>query len=181
MQSNALPAAVQPGFLKIVQDHHGYQGGYLVTNSWGRPLECRLSSSVVPNKVQQILYGRTLEEFLHAELIGKTLIEKTGTAVHLIIVDAPPTLAIRERLDVPVLLIESADAPLDLAGLDGVVHPHASTKGRLLRDGRHEADADQIDALLSMLDSSFDLSEPFQRVREAMTEYRKMGGGQRAA
>ncbi|VTR99842.1 hypothetical protein [Tuwongella immobilis] len=183
MQSNALPAAVQPGFLKIMHDATGYAGGYLVTNSWGRPLECRLSSSVAPNKVQQILYGRTLEEFLHAELIGKTLIEKTSTAVHLLIVDAPATLAMRERLDVPVLLLEPADAPPWPCpeGGDYAVHANVSTKGRLLRSAAHQADAERIDALLAMLDRSFDLSEPFLRVREAMMEYRKMGGSQRAA
>lgn len=54
----------------------GYLGAYLVTNSWGRPLEFRLTTAVNPSKVQQILYGATLETHVVAELIGKALIEK---------------------------------------------------------------------------------------------------------
>ena len=60
------------GFLSIVTDATGVFGGYLVTNAWGRPLEFRLTTAVQPNRVQQILYGPTLTEYLHAELIGKT-------------------------------------------------------------------------------------------------------------
>ena len=57
-----VPAAVRPnlGFLTVVQDGNGYAGGYLVTNPWGRPVEFRLSTAVQPNRVHQILYGKTL-------------------------------------------------------------------------------------------------------------------------
>jgi hypothetical protein len=33
---------------------------------------------VQPNRVQHALYGPTLDEYLHADLIGKTLVEKTS-------------------------------------------------------------------------------------------------------
>src|SRR5438874_9502528 len=74
------PAASALGFLTIVQEQNGYLGGYLVTNLWGRPLEFRLSTAVQPNRVQQILYGPALQPYLCADLIGKTLVEKTATA-----------------------------------------------------------------------------------------------------
>ena len=45
------------GFFTVQREPTGYVGGFLVTNRWGRPLEFRLSSPVLPNKVQQILYG----------------------------------------------------------------------------------------------------------------------------
>ena len=77
------PAPLTLGFLTLLTDGSGVLGGYLLTNSWGRPLEFRLSTAVQPNRVQQILYGPTLTEYLHAELIGKTLIEKTS---------APPSM-----------------------------------------------------------------------------------------
>src|SRR5205823_1031168 len=51
------------GYLTILRDGTGYLGGYLVTNAWGRPLEFRLSSAVQPNRVQQILYGQSLEPY----------------------------------------------------------------------------------------------------------------------
>src|SRR5215475_12294428 len=84
----ALPvASTQLGFLTVLHEASGYLGGYLVTNVWGRPLEFRLSTAVQPNKVQQILYGSTLEPYIHADLIGKTLVEKTSILVQLVLTD----------------------------------------------------------------------------------------------
>src|SRR6516164_11592123 len=88
------------GFLTVLHEANGYLGGYLVTNFWGRPLEFRLSSAVQPNRVQQILYGGTLQSYLHAELIGKTLVEKAGTAVQLLVTDQEPVLDLRLKVEV---------------------------------------------------------------------------------
>ncbi len=65
----------------MLQEANGFLGGYLVTNQWGRPLEFRLSTAVQPNRVQQVLYAGTLEAYLCADLIGKTLVDKAGVAV----------------------------------------------------------------------------------------------------
>src|SRR5579885_2826624 len=75
------------GFLTILQEANGYVGGYLVTNVWGRPLEFRLSSAVQPNRVQQILYGGTLQTYVCGELIGKALVDKAAVAVQLVVTD----------------------------------------------------------------------------------------------
>ena len=91
------------GFLTLLTDNSGVLGGYLLTNSWGRPLEFRLSTAVQPNRVQQILYGPTLTEYLHAELIGKTLIEKTSAPPSLIVTDSVAALALRTKVNVPTL------------------------------------------------------------------------------
>src|SRR5215203_3525963 len=83
---------IQLGFLTVLHEASGYLGGYLVTNGWGRPLEFRLSTAVQPNRVQQILYGQTLTGYLHGELIGKTLVEKTAAAATLIVTDRQAAL-----------------------------------------------------------------------------------------
>src|SRR6266849_1486774 len=88
-------ATLNLGFLTILHESNGYSGGYLVTNSWGRPLEFRLSNAVQPNRVQQILYGGTLQPYICADLIGKTLVEKTAIAVQLILTDREPALDLR--------------------------------------------------------------------------------------
>ena len=64
MTATSATALAQLGFLTIVRDANGFLGGYLVTNLWGRPLEFRLSTAVQPNRVQQILYGHTLNSFI---------------------------------------------------------------------------------------------------------------------
>src|SRR5437667_6269759 len=93
-----------------MHDNNGYMGGYLVTNIWSRPLEFRLSTAVQPNRIQQILYGGTLQPYICADLIGKTLVEKTATAVQCIITDCEPVLELRLRIEMPVacLRIESS-------------------------------------------------------------------------
>jgi len=171
----------QVGFLTIVQEAAGHQGGYLLTNSWGRPLEFRLSSAVQPNRVQQILYGGTLMEYLHAELIGKTLIEKTATTTHLVVTDCAAVLALRTLMDLPVLLLLPRNEEPSWVGKALTAHEQPGTGGVLYRETRFADDAERVERLLAGLDGSFDLSEPFARVREAMTEARKMGGGNRGA
>src|SRR5438552_10444333 len=98
------PANVALGFLTVIQDPSGWVGGYLVTNTWGRPLEFRLTSAVQPNRIQQILYGETLPAYVCGELIGKTLIDKTATVTQWVVTDNPLALDLRLRHDAPVAL-----------------------------------------------------------------------------
>src|SRR3954469_15023122 len=90
------------GFLRVLHEPSGFLGGYLVTNLWGRPLEFRLSTAVQPNRVQQILYAQTLSEYVCGELVGRTLVEKTATAAHLVLTDTREALSVRRAVDVPV-------------------------------------------------------------------------------
>jgi hypothetical protein len=157
------------GFLTVLQEPAGYQGGYLVTNQWGRPLEFRLSTPVQPNRVQQILYGDSLEPFLCADLIGKTLVDKTASPANFVVTDRQAALDLRYRVDVPVALLArvtpgtgesggKAKEPFTLQ-----VHPHFADDDRKLRE------------LMDQLGGPFNMAEPFARIREAIAEARKMG------
>jgi hypothetical protein len=158
------------GFLSVLQEPGGYVGGYLVTNRWGRPLEFRLSSAVQPNRVQQVLYGDTLATYVCGELIGKTLIDKTATAASLVVTDNPLALALRLRLDLPVALWQPAGSePVGITVTENLAC-HAGFPD----------DAAPIRELVQKL-GSLDLGEPFRRVREAMSEARKMGVANRLA
>ena len=177
----ALPALAGPtspaviGFLSIVTDASGVFGGYLVTNAWGRPLEFRLSTAVQPNRVQQILYGPTLTEYLHAELIGKTLIEKTSAQPTIVVTDSPAALGLRGRLGVPVVCVNAPPSD-DLLPLS----PGRCT-ATLSYGAKFADDRDALDDRLEAIDPAVDLAEPFGRIREAMAEARKMGVTNRAA
>ena len=143
------------GFLTILHEPTGYLGGYLVTNQWGRPLEFRLSTAVQPNRVQQILYGPTLEAYLCGDLIAKTLIDKTGTPTELIITDHPAAMDVRVRVDKPVGLLK---------GPHGIeTHPE------------FPRDDERIHDLIAQVGGGLSLAEPFTRIREAIGEARKLG------
>jgi hypothetical protein len=152
--TNATPA-LNFGFLTVVREPTGYVGGYLVTNQWGRPLEFRLSTPVLPNRVQQILYAETLQPYICGDLIGKTLVDKTGVGVDLVVTDTEAALELRQRLDYPVVLLDSTGSP----------RGHA----------RFPGDAPVIQELLEKVKGRLDLGEPFTRIREALAEARKMG------
>lgn len=166
------------GFLTVLEDPGGYLGGYLVTNSWGRPLEFRLTTAVQPNRVQQILYGDTLGEYVHADLIGKTLVEKTATLPLLIVTDTPAVLPLRSRLDIPVIALAPGPAA-PVAGALALAHAPGSTP--LLYPAAFPGDRAVIEQRLAQVDPAVDLGEPFQRIREAVAEARKMGVTSRAA
>ena len=165
------------GFLAVLQEPTGWLGGYLVTNGWGRPLEFRLTTAVQPNRVQTALYGPTLVEYLHADVIGKTLVEKTGTKPDLIVTDSAPALALRARIEIPVISL--AMQPGTLAETVQLAHPRSGTP--LYLPLRFADDRDAITRLLDRVDPAVDLTEPFARIREAVGEARKMGVTNRAA
>lgn len=169
------PNAFVLGFLSVVQDPGGYFGGYLVTNAWGRPLEFRMTTAVQPNRVQQILYGATLNEYIFADLIGKTLIDKATAQPSLIIADHPSMLPLRSRMDVPVIAL-----PGDTPG-DALTITHARSSSPLLFSASFAHDRATIEDLLNQIDPSVDLTEPFARIREAVAEARKLGVANRAA
>src|SRR5437870_3777598 len=99
------------GFLTVLHEATGYLGGYLVTNLWGRPLEFRLSSAVQPNRVHQILYGGTLQAYVCADLIGKTLVDKASVAPQLVVTDSAVVLDLRLKVQTPVVWLAAADNP----------------------------------------------------------------------
>jgi hypothetical protein len=165
------------GFLLIAREPTGYVGGYLVTNQWGRPLEFRLSSAVQPNRVQQILYGDTLEPYVCGELIGKALVEKASVPAGLIVTDRAAALDLRLRLDAPVVwLALSDDAAADGAARAGLcVRSAANGRDAVYCHAGFPEDAAAVRALLEKVDGMLDPAEPFARIREAMAEARKMG------
>jgi hypothetical protein len=173
----APPATLHLGFLTVLHEPTGYLGGYLVTNTWGRPLEFRLSTAVQPNRVHHILYGGTLQPYVCADLIGKALVDKTATAVQLLVTDSEPVLDLRLKVAVPVVWLAAADDPLGAALTAGgaCVRPAGDGRGPLLCHPRFPGDVPAVQELLGRLDESLDLAEPLGRIREAIAEARKMG------
>jgi hypothetical protein len=97
---------------------------------------------------------------VYADLIGKALVDKTTSAVQLIVTDQEVVLELRQKVEVPVVWVGDGRRA-------GVTHPRFPADGPLVRDW-----LDHLDGLL-------DLAEPFGRIREAVAEARKMGVTQR--
>jgi hypothetical protein len=182
----AIAAPINLGFLTVLQEANGpgreqpgYLGGYLVTNNWGRPLEFRLSTAVQPNRVQQILYASTLRAYICADLIGKTLLDKTSSAAQLVVTDTRDVLDLRRRVEVPVVWLAPFDATPPVAG-ENCVRQAEGGRPAIFAHPHFPVDVAVVRELLAGLEG-VDLAEPFARIREAIPEARKMGVVQKAA
>jgi hypothetical protein len=115
-------------------------------------------------------------EYICTELIGKALIEKTSTTIQLLITDTIDVLPIRSRLSIPVVALCPTTQS---TSFDRIVLDHARSSQPLAFSSRFAADDSMIQKLLERIDAGVDLTEPFNRIRDAMSEARKMGVLQR--
>jgi hypothetical protein len=180
------------GFLTVVEDsQQGLFGGYLLLNMSGRPLEFHCTAPIQPNRAQQILYGPTLQPYLFGEQIGQTLFSKAKTQPLVLLADREPVLAVRQNVDVPAVLVlpsEEASAASTDSDLPGklwrvdAAHPGSLPltafrlgRNRLAVADHWPADRQLVVQRLADLADSFDLTEPFGRIREAIEEARRGG------
>jgi len=185
------PESTALGFLTVLDDpQDGLFGGYLTLNLLGRPLEFHCTAPIRPNRAQEILYGPTLEPYLYGEQIGETLVSRAKIAPLVVCTDQRPALALGQRIDVPVVLVlppsepDGDSEPADLAQAAGTLRldsAHVSLVGLAPfqvgrnhlavpagAEGYRRAAAERRAALAE----TFDLAEPFGRIREAIEEAR---------
>lgn len=174
MTANGKQEQLRLGFLTAIEvPEKGFVGGLLVTNHYGRPLEFQCTMPVRPNPTQEILYGPTLGAFILGELIGSTLVEKSGVKPHLILTDREQILELRNHLDQPVALVE-ADEAAGSANSDN--DPPIKLGRQNLRFHRgHTDDRSIVSGRAQHVPADADLKEPFERVREALQETLKSG------
>lgn len=173
----SLPAM---GFLTVIVDpEQGLFGGYLVLNAAGRPLEFHCTAPVRPNRAQEILYGNTLESFLFGEHIGRALLNKAKRKPEVVWTDVAPALTVRAFTESPVALVQAMDGAPPPENAPEPLAPAVQLGQYSLRvAAAHAGDAEALRAFWQHAES-FDLLEPFERIREAIAEARR--GGKRAA
>lgn len=163
------------GFITVCEQDAGAFGGYLLVNAAGRPLEFHCTTPVKPNRAQEILYGPTLEPYLYGELIGTALVTKSKLRPQWIVTDNVAVLAIRETINLPVAcLVESRIEDLT------VTDPIALDSFQVVAQVRYRQDLSQIQQLWNDRAVDFDLSEPFERIRNAIQEAQRARGNRAA-
>ncbi len=189
MSNNATPSRNNLGFLTVSDSpDQGLIGGYLVLNPAGRPLEFHCTAPVRPNRAQEILYGPTLRPYLYGEQIGRALLERSATPPLLVFTDVEPALAARDVVPIPVVFVVPEEEQqresgnrfrLDAAhsGPPQACWPslHRFTVGprKLGVWPAHRQDEQEGIEHWQPHAESFDLTEPFGRIREAIEEARR--------
>jgi hypothetical protein len=165
------------GFI-TVRHHveHGYFGGYLILNQLGRPLEFHCTLPVKPSRAQSLLYGHTLDEFICGEQIAKALVTKAKLKPSLLLTDCTAVLAFEQVGDEPMVLVETGDSNIEEAHLRRP-HQASSSLKRIGASGlkcsvssSSSANSDLLSEIAPKLAPNFDLTEPFQRIAEALLE-----------
>lgn len=166
------------GFLSVRKhSEHGYFGGYLVLNRLARPLEFHCTLPVKPSRAQALLYGPTIDDFVCGEQIGKALIAKAKLKPDLLICDSSAALAVTLISDVIAVQLDRRHA--EAAGSERLELPtshQTSLKPLTARSHSFSVLSDstlteaQLDSILVNLSANFDLTEPFQRIVEALLE-----------
>jgi hypothetical protein len=93
------------GFLTVIDQCPGLTGGYLVLNRAGRPLEFHCTMPLAPDRIQQILYGDTLQPFLYGERIAQTLIQRSKLSVLSIFTDHAAVLPVQSLVSTAIIYV----------------------------------------------------------------------------
>jgi hypothetical protein len=194
MAASGRKAPPSIGFLTVCDhDQQGLFGGYLVLNTTGRPVEFHCTAPVRASRAQEILYGATLRPYLYGEQIGQALLGKANMSPLAVFTDEQTVLAVRQFANIPVgCVMEDGrrDAPgpnVDGPGYSRIDSAHPAIKSPFavgLREfsvgqqrvavlETHEEDARIITQRCEDFADSFDLREPFNRIREAIDEARR--------
>ena len=158
------------GFLAVVDiDSLGSCGGLLVTNISGRPLEFHCTAPITANRAQQILYGQTLRSFLHCDQIGRALLGKAKSNLDILVVDSDALTELNRSDAPPLVLLENSNHHQDESKLDST-----RSEIRILPNVGLENERDVVGSWLERFELTLPLSEPFDRIREAIGEAHKV-------
>ena len=147
----------------------------MITNQIARPLEFHCTMPVKPSRAQELLYGPTMDAFVCGEQIARALVTKAKVKPALVLADCPAVLALSTVSDVSVaqLLFEHRDEhpyfrlPL---GSAGELAQKQIDSWRFALLTTHPNSARQLEQTLVEVGVNIDLTEPFQRVTEALLE-----------
>ena len=190
MTTKATSTDVAFGFLSVIRSaEDGLFGGYLVLNGQGRPLEFHCTAPVKANRAQEILYGATLEPFLHGEQIGQTLMSAAKRVPQVVCTDVLPVLALQSVTSTPVVWVADRLPTTSLAAVEladvmklvdeadcarlaklSTVYPFAFADHVLLMNESQREQQDEICQQLTQLLQLIDLREPFTRIQAAIEE-----------
>ena len=157
------------GFLEIELFDNGtcIRGAILITDTETKPYEFRITSPVKANFIQRTLYGVTLGDYIYVELISIPLIKELREKVDLLIVPSRALLRIRPKISLPVAFISRDSLPSS---------ENNPKNEKLLAIYTHEEFPNEkpvVQAILEPIMQKFDLLEPFERIKIALSEAHK--------
>ncbi|MEB3222755.1 MAG: hypothetical protein VKS61_11830 [Candidatus Sericytochromatia bacterium] len=153
-----------------------YAGGVMVVDPAGLPLDFRYTEPVTPTRLQEVLYGRSLDRHMRADVLFRHLCARIEPRPSLLFVDDEALLAQAAATTV-VYVAETRLPPLSVAAeLHDVAENEwllqVSEGGSPLRFKLHDPAPRDEEAvatwILTGAEAGLDPVEPFNRVRAAL-------------
>lgn len=164
-------------YVKIVAlPGHAFAGGVMVVDGRGLPLDFRYTEPVQPSRVQQVLYGKSLDRHVRQDVIFKQLAGKIDPRPSLVLVDDELLLGL-DSAATTVLVNETRMGPLrEAAQVQAVSEQEfllqVAETGSPLRVKLSKAEPGAVekitDLLLDAARQGLDPTEPFGRVKGAV-------------
>jgi hypothetical protein len=152
-----------------------YVGATLVTDGQGIPLEFKCTHSLKPTAIQKSLYGDKLKPFVAINLCAVPLFGSLTNKPTIVFVNQPYTLSFRTEIELPVIYVNRQGETINLQNetsekfkkkiensnglfIPIIIQPHPD----------FENDLKDNSNLIADLFNSFDLSEPFERIKKSV-------------
>ena len=168
------------GFLSLYQTDlaDSFVGTLLITDSYGIPLEFKCTHAVKATAIQKALYGERLKPYIGIELCGVPLLDSITNYPSVIFIDLQYFIAIRSKIDAPVILINKAideiknkpeDELLETENKIFIEHEYESFEPIVIQS-HPDFKKDVTDFLeqIKAVFNNFDLLEPFARMQKSV-------------
>ena len=154
------------GFLSVVEvTGLGFCGGLLILSVNGRPIEFHCTTPVTTNRAQQILYGKTFSSFLYCDQIGVALCDKTKVPLDVIVAEQTELAPLSVAIKTPVVIVNSQP---------NIAEPETPAPNIQVSDVKpawqYFGARDETADILQKFIEGVPLSEPFDRIRRAISE-----------
>ncbi|MBK8189573.1 MAG: hypothetical protein IPK79_03905 [Vampirovibrionales bacterium] len=178
---------VRLGYLLIASPiPNVYIGGAMVTDGRGLPIEFRYTEPIQPTKIQQILYGQALGNYIKGEVILETIVKSLESAFSLLLVEDEKLLNCPSKTFTVVRVSETKTPKIGDPGDWQRLTPYeilaqVSREGNPLRlqlSSQHAGESADDDAasetppldleLLALAGQSMELTEPLRRIERAL-------------
>lgn len=168
----------KPGYMITLLENQAYLGGVMITNDHGIPLDFKYTDPVVPTKIQRIIYGTVLEQYIRNHVIIGALAKEITNQPSFYIVPHHQLFEIEEASSLMLISLQRTQfASLGEKGavnrikeneclLQGWNHAHPL---RILFGASLPADQqEQVVKELIFLSKHMDLVEPLERLEKAL-------------
>ncbi len=148
------------GYISVEIENEKHTGGLIIVDDRGIPVEFKYTEPVQPTQLQKIIYGKSLEEYLHVEIIAKSLLSKVENKPAVFLTDYMKLIEAGEEVFYITRTVDDSTAE---EGEYVISAP--GMKYRLIGKG---ALSEETLKEIENFAEHFDILEPFQRLHKAL-------------